>query len=605
MSSAPMSIAKIALGIQSSVPNTLNTLDIFDTLRSIKPYFNKTYVFPHINAIDIIANKIFAQHGITLTKDQIKTLLTDIYRRPALNNPEYTQIIKRIYPSVNKARRMLEKISPGHQCIKLYGNFINKICYICNRQIKADPPHDGECDHLLMLLDTILHLGLLQNDSSEYWNSIISAQKSLYKLVCKWAHKCENRVKGSISFIKRSKPGEYKVNKVNIIKYIKMMGKKAETNSFSKSCKSLRKKLFIDKRKVNSDVFGRIIGHFNPIITCINNQQEIIRIKCNLTNKESAQHAYEYAIGMSLFLKVPEFGMQGGSNGSEQNEILYDKYKNPYLDYIVDIICYQQTYLSNKDHLPIFRKSVHNFYESINTEIKVTDYHTNINNLTRLSIKRMLAFYNINEDNFVERVLQLDDNNSFLCLLLDITLKCIYSSGEKVFNLEIQPNSTKVTLQNIEPITSLGDIEPKPNENIMETIVEPNFNLDNSESDSDSDSEINETNLENDSNNKVDTIINHKLMHMPRYKLHMGSRSSSRVKSIGSRRRIRGISRQSAGSGTRYRKKLNKIISKKQRTLRNHNAAICPTKTRSAPRRLRRVLRRAHATRKAAARTRY
>ena len=59
------------------------------------------------------------------------------------------------------------------------------------------------------------------------------------------------------------------------------------------------------------------------------------------------------------------------------------------------------------------------------------------------------------------------------------------------------------------------------------------------------------------------------------------------------------------GSSRRRHKKLNNIKSKKQRKLRNRNAAIRPPKTRSAPRRLRRVLRRSHATRKAAARTRY
>ena len=59
------------------------------------------------------------------------------------------------------------------------------------------------------------------------------------------------------------------------------------------------------------------------------------------------------------------------------------------------------------------------------------------------------------------------------------------------------------------------------------------------------------------------------------------------------------------GGSRRHHKKLNNIKSKKQRKLRNRNAAIRSPKTRSAPRRLRRVLRRPHATRKKAPRTRY
>jgi hypothetical protein len=56
--------------------------------------------------------------------------------------------------------------------------------------------------------------------------------------------------------------------------------------------------------------------------------------------------------------------------------------------------------------------------------------------------------------------------------------------------------------------------------------------------------------------------------------------------------------------GSRRHKKLNKNKTRKHINLRNRNAAIRTSKTRSAPSRLRRVLRRAHATRKAAARTR-
>ena len=59
------------------------------------------------------------------------------------------------------------------------------------------------------------------------------------------------------------------------------------------------------------------------------------------------------------------------------------------------------------------------------------------------------------------------------------------------------------------------------------------------------------------------------------------------------------------GGTRRHHKKLNNIKSKKQRKLRNRNAAIRPPKTRSAPSRLRRVLRATHSTRKKAARTRY
>ena len=68
-----------------------------------------------------------------------------------------------------------------------------------------------------------------------------------------------------------------------------------------------------------------------------------------------------------------------------------------------------------------------------------------------------------------------------------------------------------------------------------------------------------------------------------------------------------GLIMNNEGGGTRRNKKLNKLKTKKQRKQhkRKRNAAIRPTKTRSAPRRLRRVLRRSHATRKAAPRTRY